>query len=441
MAVKNFMVYIKTNFGVDAHKLVKYYNNNNCKLAKTISSKKFLIKCRKKGKIPRHIKQSFKCTHALFDKSSKIMRKAEEAIKRFQHRILNLEIEATYETISNLKGLMEKGENLLREKLPAHIVDEYIEQQCLFYEKFLPKRNITNKRRITRMTNEMLVKNENFVVNLTSHEIPIPVHNYFSYGPKMMANSQMGEKKLINIIADTEHIIKQLPIPDEEKKHTQQKVCNAIQNHINRDKKIWDVNDREILAEYKETLRFIDNINKNPDEKQHIYVLNSDKGNTTCVLHKQAYEDQMKEILNEKTNFRSCRQDPTNKIQKELTDLLEKMVKKSNISADTKKELLEKHPEPPKIYGLPKVHKIDPSKFDPKNPNECKVPLRPITAFMNSPLYKTSKYIADTLNISKADAIFKYTSEIRMSVLIRTHQSGCCEHVHDHPAKLHREID
>ncbi len=116
----------------------------------------------------------------------------------------------------------------------------------------------------------------------------------------------------------------------------------------------------------------------------------------------------MKEILNEKTNFRSCRQDPTNKIQKELTDLLEKMVKKYNISADTKKELLEKHPEPPKIYGLPKVHKIDPSKFDPKNPNECKVPLRPITAFMNSPLYKTSKYIADTLNIPKTDAIFKY---------------------------------
>jgi hypothetical protein len=27
MAVKNFMVYIKTNFGVDAQKLVKYYNN------------------------------------------------------------------------------------------------------------------------------------------------------------------------------------------------------------------------------------------------------------------------------------------------------------------------------------------------------------------------------------------------------------------------------
>jgi hypothetical protein len=32
MAVKNFMVYIKTNFGVDAQKLVKYYDDNNCEL-------------------------------------------------------------------------------------------------------------------------------------------------------------------------------------------------------------------------------------------------------------------------------------------------------------------------------------------------------------------------------------------------------------------------
>ncbi len=49
---------------------------------------------------------------------------------------------------------------------------------------------------------EMVVKNENFVVNLTSHEIPGPVHSNCFYGPKMMANSVICEKKHIHIITD-----------------------------------------------------------------------------------------------------------------------------------------------------------------------------------------------------------------------------------------------
>ncbi len=44
MTVKNFIVYIKTNFDVvDAQKLVKYYDSNNCNLVQKFPATRLLF--------------------------------------------------------------------------------------------------------------------------------------------------------------------------------------------------------------------------------------------------------------------------------------------------------------------------------------------------------------------------------------------------------------
>jgi len=60
------------------------------------------------------------------------------------------------------------------------------------------------------------------------------------------------------------------------------------------------------------------------------------------------------------------------------------LVEKSNIPNKTKSTLKPSNPVPPRLYGLPKVHK----------PN---ISLRPIVSAIHSPTYNSSRFLTQTL--------------------------------------------
>jgi len=110
-----------------------------------------------------------------------------------------------------------------------------------------------------------------------------------------------------------------------------------------------------------------------------IIILPADKGNTTVVMNTSDYRKKMKTLLENKAYTR-LNKDPTDTIAQKTKTLIEK----SNIPSITKTSLKPKNPLPPRLYGLPKIHKAN-------------IPLRPIVSAINSPTYDLSRFLAKEL--------------------------------------------
>jgi hypothetical protein len=106
-----------------------------------------------------------------------------------------------------------------------------------------------------------------------------------------------------------------------------------------------------------------------------IVILPADKGNATVILDTDQYINKMYDLLSDPI-YKKIR-NPTTKIKNNINSL----IKSSSIPLETQKYLINSDPIPPKIYGLPKIHKEG-------------VPLRPIVSAIGSPTHKIARYIA-----------------------------------------------
>ena len=115
-------------------------------------------------------------------------------------------------------------------------------------------------------------------------------------------------------------------------------------------------------------------------DNPNIVVLPADKGNATVLLKLEAYHEKIRLILDDPA-FLRIQRDPTASIVRKTSSLL----KMSGLPPDTCRSLLPQAPVPPRLYGLPKIHKIG-------------VPLRPIVSAINSPTYLLAKFLSKQLS-------------------------------------------
>jgi hypothetical protein len=134
-------------------------------------------------------------------------------------------------------------------------------------------------------------------------------------------------------------------------------------------------------------------------------VLPADKGNATVVLLSEDYHSKIRIVLSDPV-YKKLTADPTNRIERRTTAL----VKKSEIPEDDAKRLTPHASVPPRLYGLPKIHKKD-------------VPLRPIVNCIGSPTYALAKYLTGLLgplvgesdhHIRKSEAFVKKLQAIKL---------------------------
>ena len=114
-------------------------------------------------------------------------------------------------------------------------------------------------------------------------------------------------------------------------------------------------------------------------ENKEVIVISADKGNATVVMNTDEYEEKIKEILKPETYSVKAR-DPTNTVERKTINLL----KETDWEQDLIKQLKPSNSLPPRLYGLPKIHKQG-------------VPLRPIVSSIGSPTYKLAKHLATLL--------------------------------------------
>ena len=114
-------------------------------------------------------------------------------------------------------------------------------------------------------------------------------------------------------------------------------------------------------------------------ENSDIVVLPADKGNASVVLSSEEYRSKISELLSD-SSYRPISRDPTGKIERKTVSLLNS----SELSSDIIKKVKPHSSVPPRLYGLPKIHKVN-------------VPLRPIVNSIGSPTYALAKYLTGLL--------------------------------------------
>ena len=117
---------------------------------------------------------------------------------------------------------------------------------------------------------------------------------------------------------------------------------------------------------------------------ENIVILPADKGRVTVVMDKTDYYDKMDTLVNDKQTYEKLKRDPTPSLQRKLNSKLLDLKKTDVIDIQRYNRLRCRVPQPPKLYGLPKLHK----------PN---IPMRPIVSFCGSPTYELSKYLTTIL--------------------------------------------
>ncbi|XP_078370337.1 uncharacterized protein LOC144654108 [Oculina patagonica] len=89
--------------------------------------------------------------------------------------------------------------------------------------------------------------------------------------------------------------------------------------------------------------------------------------------------------------------DPTDRLNKKVTEKLLTLKRSGDLSEAVYNKIRPRHKQPPRIYGLPKIHKAD-------------VPLRPIVSCVNTFAYDLSAYLANILSPLTGNSDFAVTN-------------------------------
>ena len=117
---------------------------------------------------------------------------------------------------------------------------------------------------------------------------------------------------------------------------------------------------------------------------ENIVITHADKGGGVIVMNKNDYVEKMLLLLNDGTTYESKTEGyakrEAEKFKVEARRILRKTERGKKMMS-----LLEEAPRPPRMYGLPKVHKRD-------------IPMRPITSGIGSAPHKLAKCLAKPLS-------------------------------------------
>ena len=101
-------------------------------------------------------------------------------------------------------------------------------------------------------------------------------------------------------------------------------------------------------------------------------------------MDKTDYFDKMDALANDKQTYEELKRDPTPALQRKLNSKILTLKRTDAIDTQRYYRLRCSVPQPPKLYGLPKLHKPG-------------IPMRPIVSFCGSPKYQLSRYLTTIL--------------------------------------------
>ena len=125
-------------------------------------------------------------------------------------------------------------------------------------------------------------------------------------------------------------------------------------------------------------------------------VLPADKGRASVVMDTATYQAKISTLI-ENGPYQLLNKDPTDRLTRKLSEKLLTLKRNGHLSEAVYNKIRPRHKQPPRIYGLPKIHKAD-------------VPLRPIVSCVNTFAYELSAYLANILSPLTGKSEFTVTN-------------------------------
>lgn len=300
--------------------------------------------------------------------------------------ILNLTITQATKNINHLLKIESGYTEKIRTRLTQEIFDNFIKHEKQRIDKLFKKIKGKQQKKLKNLTNTNTVPNNtssstlNWLENISDTQIPENVAHTLSYGPDFCLN--ITQEKSLPVTEYITSIESAIHSKDNETKDTiRAEVTNLITNHKLKIRHKKFKNNRtqtKIEKHLNHTKKFL-------KDNTQIVILKPDKSNKTVIMNKTDYETKMEALLNDTITYKKINNDPTNIFQNKNNTFVKKLLNKKEINEVQAKQLSIHNAVPPKLYGLPKLHK----------PN---VPMRPIVSYIKSPFYKLSKYLSNCLS-------------------------------------------
>lgn len=361
---------------------IKDYSNKIVSLANFTSRRVFLLRHRSTGTTPRFILDK----SSSFDSFKKFKHPFKEDIDKFEREFykksLDLEIKICDWLVHNTDRSAKKIRSNLATSLPTNIFEFFMNSQD---QKFINTK-IKNSARLAKKFNNTLSNDqeqpdfwidEKCFHNLTNTEVPDMARVLFCLGPQFALPVDKNNLPLLQLLADVDYSTSYLC-----KEETRDTINTNVSENIHRFIKCKENGKNKInnflnkaLAQTRMFLK----------QNKNIYVTNSDKSNMTVLLPKTSYEEKMAFLLSDENTYEMIPTDPTEKLIKETSKLVNTLYKDKLISNQIKLRLKNESAIAPRIYGLPKIHKET-------------IPLRPIVSTINSPAGPLAKFCAQILN-------------------------------------------
>lgn len=339
----------------------------------------FLCDCRRNGIFPTHVTNALTNVYGLFNINVSHANYVDRVMLKFKRMALNAEIKVTHWDLSTVGKEMSSIGVQIRSS-NCDLLDQFIENQERFFLKkiiSLGKRHLKKFNSIQASLSGIIPYDEHWIVNLTDVQVPENVSHLLSLGQKFaLPYRTKKDIPMARLLAETEDMVQAMECTNDDKNAVRSRITNHIMNYTYK-REPKNPLEKWLASSTKALREFL----KNHDD---IIIASADKGGKTVVLMRDVYETKMSDLLSDTSTYKPIKKDLTSHFQTKNNDLARRLHSAGYIDAWTKSRLTTYKALPPRIYGLPKIHKTN-------------VPLRPIISCVGSPTHDLSRFVNDIL--------------------------------------------
>ena len=295
-----------------------------------------------------------------------------QIVKATCRRLVRARINDCHRRLNYYKDKLQQRLDKLRQFIPTDLLDTILTIADRRAKKTAEQHRTKTQLKLTRLQRTKDKRrqkpDDNWVRNISSRPLDKTETQVLSYGLKHSVTPKRIPTE--TIVSSVEAILsRQRELSESAKDNIRSRIASTIQSASLPDSNLTK-DERQALKRLK--------------TDENIVILPADKGRVTVVMDKTDYYDKMDALVNDKQTYQVLKRDPTPALQRKLNSKLLDLKKTDAIDIQRYNRLRCRVPQPPKLYGLPKLHK----------PN---IPMRPIVSFCGSPTYQLSKYLTTVL--------------------------------------------
>lgn len=327
-------------YGEDVYRLIRCLEASRKKKARLLCSLTFLLRCRDNGVIPRFLRQK-RCFNTA--SSHRIYNRMESALLR--ERIHQTRRELAFND-STLMSLHLQVSSILSRQ-------DWEKVDRITYSSMISTSNQATTRQKKKFDNCSKLQSttandpKHIVINLSDYQLSENETTVLAKGANfaVIPSTIPTEDIIANIEAGIRHVS---GCAAEEIRRE----CARVLQRAKPPKS-------NLSGAEKAALKTLNN-------NKEIVISTADKGNATVIMNVWDYQRKISELL-DPASYRKLPSDPTSRLIRKTNQL----IKQSSIPVEKQRQLINTEAQPPRLYGLPKVHKPE-------------VPLRPIVSAIYS---------------------------------------------------------